>query len=106
MVSHRNGDSLAIGLDIELLNDSIINQHGEAVAADATQFIRQVQIDSSCLAKLGVVVGQEADLALGVHFLSESLHDVRIVGCHANNFVDSILLEFFVVLEIAWQMFL
>ena len=106
MVSHRNGYSLAIGLDVELLNDSIVNQHGEAVAADATQFFRQVQIDASCLAKLGVVIGQEADLTLGVHFLSESLHDVWIVGSYANNFVDSILLEFFVVLEIAWQMFL
>lgn len=93
--------AFTVRLNVEVLDDSVVDDHGEALATHVAQLLLEVQLHSGGLAELPVRVGEHADLARGVEVVTPGLHHVRIVGSHANHLVDPLLLELVKVLDVA-----
>lgn len=90
VLDERASEPGAVGLDVQLLDDAVVDEHGEALAADAAEDLAEVEVEPERLGKLAGGVGEHADLAGGALVTAPGLHDERVVDGDADDLVDAL----------------
>jgi acetylornithine deacetylase/succinyl-diaminopimelate desuccinylase-like protein len=91
---------LAGGLDVELLDCALLEDHGEALVALSQAELRSVHLQAELAGEIAVAVGQHHDLARGALGLAPGVHHERVVHGHARDEVDTLGLEGLGVLDV------
>src|SRR3569832_2594056 len=80
-------------LDVELLNNSIVNNHSVTLAALAHAEARAVHLKAHRLGEVAIAIGQHADLAVRLLILAPGVHHERVIDGDAGDFVDALGLQ-------------
>src|SRR5690606_15731791 len=80
-------------LDIELLHDAVLHQHGEAAYARAEPALGQVYVETEGAGEVAIAVGENLQLVLSAGKACPSAHHEGIVHSHDGNGVDVTRLE-------------
>src|SRR5262245_10484550 len=91
------------GLDVDLLDDAVLDDHREALVPRAEAELRAVHLEAELPRELAVTVREHHHLARGSLGLSPRVHHEGIVHGDAGDEVDALRLDGVGVLDVAGQ---
>jgi len=91
-------------LHVQLLDDAVVDHHGEALAAMAHAEATGIELQPEGPGELGITVSQHEDLVAHAPVLAPGVHHENVVDRHAGDSVDALRLDLPRVLDIARKM--